>query len=114
MTLLRKMLVAVSAGTMLATSAFAQSKAIIPIENEPAPKLIVDPPVPGPLARGAVLIPYRVEHLRIMPVLGAAARNVYALARAADAYERMMTGEALFRVVLTMEHGGENLSAGTS
>lgn len=27
-------------------------------------------PAPGPLARGAVLIPYRTENLRIVPVLG--------------------------------------------
>ncbi len=30
----------------------------------------------GPLAHGAVLIPYRVENLRILPVLGASALNV--------------------------------------
>ena len=36
----------------------------------------MDPPLPGPLARGAVLVPYRVENLRILPVLGAVADNV--------------------------------------
>jgi hypothetical protein len=36
----------------------------------------VDPPLPGPLARGAVVIPYRVENFRILPVLGAAAISV--------------------------------------
>jgi hypothetical protein len=30
----------------------------------------------GPLAHGAVLIPYRVENLRILPVLGASALSV--------------------------------------
>src|SRR2546427_2547267 len=39
-------------------------------------KLVVDPPLMGPLAHGAVLIPYRVENLRILPVLGASALNV--------------------------------------
>ena len=70
-------------GTVLAASAFAQSaKAVrtlsplVAIENEPAPQLILDSPLPGPLARGAVVIPYRVENLRIVPVLGAAAVNV--------------------------------------
>ena len=83
MTMLIKTLAAVAAGTMLATSAFAQSAGeargasqFVAIENEPAPKLIVDPPLPGPLARGAVLVPYRVENLRILPVLGAVADNV--------------------------------------
>jgi D-arabinose 1-dehydrogenase-like Zn-dependent alcohol dehydrogenase len=40
--------------------------------------------------------------------------EVYPLARAAEAYERMISGEARFRVVLTMDRGDENLSAGTS
>ncbi len=79
MTMLIKMLVAVAAGMLFATSAFAQSATavrmpslLVAIENEPAPKLIVEPPLAGPLARGAVLIPFRVENLR----MGAAARNV--------------------------------------
>jgi hypothetical protein len=84
MTVLIKTLVAVAVGTVLATSALAQgarevrgpSPFVVPIENEPAPKLIVDAPLPGPLARGAVLIPYRVENFRILPVLGAGAVNL--------------------------------------
>ncbi len=83
MTVLIKTLAAVAAGTVLATNAYAQSAGevggasqFVPIEHEPAPKLIVDPPLPGPLARGAVLVPYRVENLRILPVLGAVADNV--------------------------------------
>jgi hypothetical protein len=84
MTMLIKSLAAVAAGTVLATSAFAQSvrevrSPLIAIENEPAPKLVVEPPLPGPLARGAVLIPYRVENLRILPVLGAGALNTLIL-----------------------------------
>ena len=46
------------------------------ITNEPAPRLIVEPPLPGPLAQGVAFIPYRVENLRILPVGGAAARDV--------------------------------------
>lgn len=83
MTVLIKTLATVAAGTVLATSAFAQSASetrgtspFVAIENEPAPKLLVNSPLPGPLARGAVLIPYQVENLRILPVLGASARTV--------------------------------------
>ncbi len=83
MTLLIKTVAAAAACTVLAASASAQSASeardpsqFVAIEKEPAPKLVVDAPLPGPLARGAVLIPYRVENLRIMPVLGAAAVNV--------------------------------------
>ena len=81
MTMLIKTLAAVAAATVLATSALAQSAGegpspFVPIEDEPAPKLIVDPPLPDPLARGAVLIPYRAENLRIVPVFGAGARTV--------------------------------------
>ena len=59
----------------IATGAFAQST-VVPIDNEPTPRLIVEPPLPGPLAQGVVFIPYRVENLRILPVAGPAARNV--------------------------------------
>jgi hypothetical protein len=47
-----------------------------PIKNEPAPRLIVDAPLPGPLARGAVLIPYRTENFRILPLFGEVASQV--------------------------------------
>ncbi len=83
MTRLIKTLAAVVAGTVLATFAFAQAakggrdaSPFVAIENEPAPKLAVDAPLPGPLARGAVLIPYRVENFRILPVLGGPAAKV--------------------------------------
>ena len=42
----------------------------IEIKNEPAPKLIVDPPLPEGLALGVVWIQYRVENMRIVPVFG--------------------------------------------
>ena len=83
MTLLIKTLAAVAAGTVFATSAFAQSaretRGASPydtIENEPAPRLFVEPPLPGPLAQGVAFIPYRVENVRILPVAGPAARNL--------------------------------------
>ena len=55
--------------------ASAQST-VVPIDDEPAPTLIVEPPLPGPLAQGVAFIPYRVENLRILPVGGPAARNL--------------------------------------
>ena len=83
MIMLIKTLVAVAAGTVLATSAFAQSATEIrsadpyrAIENEPAPKLVVDPALPDYAAQGLVQIQYRVENVRIVPVFGAAAVNV--------------------------------------
>jgi hypothetical protein len=70
-----KTLAAAAACAVLATGASAQST-VVPIDNEPAPRLIVQPPLPGPLARGVVYIPYQVENLRVLPLGGAAAGNV--------------------------------------
>ncbi len=75
MNVLVRTLATLAACTVLATSAFAQST-VVTIDNEPAPKLTVEPPLPGPLAQGVVYIPYRVENLRILPVGGAAASKV--------------------------------------
>jgi len=61
--------------TPVSTGAFAQST-VVPIDDEPLPRLTVEPPLPGPLAQGVVFIPYRVENLRILPVAGPAARNL--------------------------------------
>ena len=47
-----------------------------PLENEPPPKLFVDPPDPAALARGVVWIQYRVEDVRLAPVFGKGALNV--------------------------------------
>lgn len=49
---------------------------LVAIPNEPAPKLIVDPPIPEQLAEGRVFIQYRTENLRILPVFGKAALEV--------------------------------------
>jgi hypothetical protein len=75
--------IAAAALVLGATAAVAQSAREIrgptpygAIENEPAARLIVDPPLPGPLARGLVQIQYRVENIRIVPVFGAAALDV--------------------------------------
>lgn len=66
---------AVAASLVLATGVFAQST-VVTVDNEPAPRLIVEQPLPGPLARGIVYIPYRVENLRILHLGGAAASKV--------------------------------------
>lgn len=75
-----KTLAAATAATLLAASAVAQSAREIrgatpyaAIENEPAPKLIVDPPIPEALAQGIFWAQYRVENVRILPVFGAGA-----------------------------------------
>src|SRR5688500_8866162 len=75
MNLLIKKLVALAACTVLPTAVLAQST-VVPIDNELAPRLVVEPPLPGPLAWVVVFIPYRVENLRIRPVGGAAASKV--------------------------------------
>jgi hypothetical protein len=49
---------------------------LVALENEPPPKLIVDPPLPDQLAQGRVFIQYRTENLRVMPVFGKAALDV--------------------------------------
>ena len=49
---------------------------LIAIENEASPKLIVDPPLPEPLAQGRVFIQYRTENLRVLPVFGKGALDV--------------------------------------
>lgn len=52
------------------------SSPLIAIENEAPPKLIVDPPLPEPLAQGRVFIQYRTENLRVLPVFGKGALEV--------------------------------------
>ena len=49
---------------------------LIAIDGEPPARLIVDPPLPEPLAQGRVFIQYRAEHLRVMPVFGHGALEV--------------------------------------
>ena len=81
--MLIKMFAAVATGSVLATSAFAQSareirgaSPYVAIESEPAPKLIVDPPLPEGLPLGVFWAQYRVENLHIAPVFGAGALKV--------------------------------------
>ncbi|QEX21611.1 hypothetical protein FRZ61_15400 [Hypericibacter adhaerens] len=78
-----KCLTAMAACTLLATAASAQSakdivgpSPLVAIENEPLPRLIVDPPLAEPLSRGLVFIQYRTENLRVVPVFGKGALDV--------------------------------------
>ena len=83
MTTLIKTLFTAALGAVVVTNASAQSAKDVlgatpwePVENEPAAKLIVDPPLAEPLSRGAAVIQYRTENFRILPVLGASAVSV--------------------------------------
>ncbi len=78
-----KTLAAVATGAVITTSAFAQSARdirgptpLVAMQNEPPAKLIVDPPIPEQLALGRVMIQYRTENLRILPVFGSGALSV--------------------------------------
>ena len=51
------------------------SQAQLPAGQPPA-KLFVDPPLAGQLAKGVVVLPFRTENVRIMPVFGRAALAV--------------------------------------
>ena len=46
------------------------TKPFRPVQSEPPAKIIVDSPRAEPLSRGVVFIPYRAEHLQIVPVYG--------------------------------------------
>jgi len=49
---------------------------LVALENEPPPRLVVDPPLAEPLAAGRVFIQYRTENLRVVPVFGKGALTV--------------------------------------
>ena len=73
----------IAVACVFATGAHAQSakdvrgpSPYIAVENEPAPRLIVDPPIAEGLAIGVFWAQYRVENLRIVPVFGAGALKV--------------------------------------
>jgi hypothetical protein len=74
---------AVAKQTVIATNTSVQSARTIrgaspyvAIKNEPAPKLIVDPPLPEGLAQGVYWAQYRVENLHIVPVFGTSSLQV--------------------------------------
>ncbi|KQZ76814.1 hypothetical protein ASE06_05325 [Sphingopyxis sp. Root214] len=80
--MIRAILIAALAFASPATAAAQSIEAgreasqFVPVENEPPAELFVDPPLAGPLARGATIIPYRTENFRILPIFGATAVDV--------------------------------------
>ena len=46
---------------------------VVPLASQPPARLIVDSPLPEQLAKGLVVVRYRTENLRIVPVFGPAA-----------------------------------------
>ena len=76
-------LLALALGVCFCTSVLGQGAAdsdsppaILPLASESAPRLIAYPPLAEPLARGVVIIQFRTEHARIMPVFGKVAGDV--------------------------------------
>jgi hypothetical protein len=76
-------LVAVAAAALSGTAAAQSAQdylgpaAVIPLQAEqPAPKIVVDPPLAQGLARGLVVIQYRAENLKIVPIYGPDALDV--------------------------------------
>ena len=53
-----------------------EAAAVVQLTEEPAARLFVDAPLPDQLALGRVVIRYRTENLKIVPVFGAAALQV--------------------------------------
>jgi len=50
---------------------------VVPLpEAQPPARILVDPPLAEPLARGVVILQYRAENIRIVPVFGSAALAV--------------------------------------
>ena len=50
--------------------------AVVPLDSEPAPKIVIDPPLADSLVHGRVIIQYRTENLPIGPVFGPNALDV--------------------------------------
>ncbi len=49
---------------------------VVPLPSQPPPALTVDAPLPEQLAKGLVVLRYRADNLRIVPVYGPAALDV--------------------------------------
>jgi hypothetical protein len=70
--------ISISAGTIHAQSArnIRGPSPLVAIVEKPPAKLIVDPPLAGPLSEGRAYIQYRAENLRLLPVFGKGALTV--------------------------------------
>jgi len=62
--------------TAMAAAKVAHADAATTETSEPPAKIILASPLPDPLSRGVVYIPYRTENLHIAPVFGVAALAV--------------------------------------
>ncbi|OUM03949.1 DUF6130 family protein [Variovorax sp. JS1663] len=72
-----------AAGAIFSIAAWAQAPseagrpaAILPIESEAPPGLVVYPALPEPLARGVIILQHRTENFRIIPIFGKEASEV--------------------------------------
>jgi hypothetical protein len=76
-------LIVAAAGAAFCLASWAQAgpdlqrpAAVLPLESEAPPRLAVYPALAEPLARGVVVLQYRTENLRIIPVFGKGAAEV--------------------------------------
>jgi len=69
---------AITFALSLATAHAADHDAHIPpaAAVQPAAQLMVDAPLAVPLSKGLVVVPFRAQHLKILPVYGEAALRV--------------------------------------
>ena len=72
-----------AAAVLFASSAMAQTARdlrgpapVAPLAAEAAPRIVIDPPLADSLAHGRIVIQYRAENLRIVPVFGPKALDV--------------------------------------
>lgn len=72
-----------AAAVLCASTAMAQTARdirgpapVVPLASEPAPRIVIDPPLADSLGHVRVVIQYRAEHLRIVPVFGPNALDV--------------------------------------
>jgi Family of unknown function (DUF6130) len=72
-----------AAAVLCASTAMAQTARdirgpapVVPLASEPAPRIVIDPPLADWLADGRVVIQYRTENLRIVQVFGPNALDV--------------------------------------
>jgi hypothetical protein len=72
-----------AAAVLCASTAMAQTARdirgaapVVPLAREPAPRIVIDPPLADSLVHGRVVIQHRAENLHIVPVFGPNALNV--------------------------------------
>ena len=72
-----------AAAILCASTAMAQTARdirgpapVVPLASEPAPRMVIDPPLADSLVQGRVVIQYRAVNLRIVPVFGPNALDV--------------------------------------